>query len=424
MNSEIETFRFSTKRNLFLFAISFSLAAGISFNVRPLIFIGECFVVVAVVAYFESGRRRDRFAFERTHHPRCFEGDLVRVDLRCSYAGKATLDLVEIRDAFAPGKFYYVNNIATEPLRPSHELLLTYEDIVSHRRGLYTIGPIRVRCADPLGLFYHDHEYEVFTALYVYPKVPEAERFDLLELGTLRHVGKEVFPRAGRSEEFRSIREYRTGDPLRFVHWPSTAHYGRPMVKQFDDNVVTDVSIFIDLHRLSLRGLGDVTSVEYMVKAAAATVRVAIARSHRVQVFALARRPDHIPLAGGWPHLLTVLDRMTLYRATGDHDFAEEVGRRIELLPPGGTVVWIVSATNFNLERCRPLIKRLVGERMKLIVILIDDRSFLKLYFEQETMHIEAPQLGAIVAELRRLGCRVVTAASGEDLRVKMEMIQ
>ena len=424
MATEIEIFRFSTKRNLLLFAISFSLAAGLGFNVRPLIFLGECLLVLAVASYALSGGRREAFRFTREHHPRCFEDDLVNVQLRCVYTGRIGLDLVEIRDTFSPGQAYFVHNLVTEPMRPSHELQLTYENLISHRRGLYTIGPVRLSCTDSLGIFRHDHEFDLFTSLYVYPKVPVVDHFDLLEEGTLRHVGQEVYARAGRSELFRAIREYRPGDPLNLVHWPSTAHHGRPMVKEFDDNVVTDVSIFLDLHRLSLRGIGDVTSVEYIIKAAAATVRAAIARSHRVQVFALAHHADHIPLAGGWPHLLTVLDRMTLYRASGEHDFADEVRRRIALLPRGGTVVWIVSATNFDLDRCRPLVERLIADPMKVIAILIDDRSFLKLFSEQEVLHARRPPLRAIVDELKRLGCRVVTAASGDDLRVRMELVE
>ncbi len=424
MPAEIETFRLSTKRNLMLFAISFSLGAGLAFDIRPLIFLGECLTVLAVWAWFRSGRRRDRFHFKREHHPRCFEDDRVAVRLTCTYDGRVALDLVEIRDTFPPGGAYYVNRIVGETLRPSHQLELEYETHCSHRRGLYTLGPIRLHCSDPLGIFHHYHEFSTFTTLYVYPKVPEVERLDLLEEGTLRHVGQEVVARAGRSEQFHAIREYRTGDPLNLVHWPSTARHGRIMVKQFDDNVVTDVSIFLDLHRLSLRGLGDVTSVESMIKAGAAIARAAIAKSHRVQVFALMQPPDHVPLGGGMPHLLTVLDRMTLYRASGDHTFSDEVGRRIALLPPGGTVAWVVAATNFNLERCRPLIESLIGDRMKLLAVLIDDRSFLKLFFEQEMMHLEAPQLREIAAELKRLGCRVITAASGEDLRVRMEMVE
>jgi len=424
MATEIETLRLLTKRNLLLFAISFSLAAGVAFNVRPLLFLSECLLVLAGLCYWRSGRRREAFQLSREHHPRCFEDDLVQVQLRCFYAGKIALDLMEIRDTFSPGKSYYVYNLVTDPIRPSHELQLTYEDLCSHRRGIYTIGPARIGCSDPLGIFRHEHEFAVFTTLYVYPKVPGVERLDLLEEGTLRHFGEEVFPRTGRSEEIRSIRDYRPGDALNWVHWPSTARHGRPMVKEFDDNLVTDVSIFLDLHRLSLRGVGDVTSVEFMIKAAAATARVAIARSHRVQVFALTVYPDHVPLGGGWPHLLTVLDRMTLYRASGKHDFVHEVSKRIALLPRGGTVVWIVSATNFDLDRCRPLIERLIADRMKMIVILIDDRSFLKLFLEQEKMHIAAPQLPTIVRELKRLGCRTVTAASGDDLRLRMELLE
>lgn len=424
MPVNIEPYRISTKRNAVLFMISFSLAAGLGFNVRPLIFLGECLLVLAVFAHLRSGNRKELFHLSRSHNQRCFEDDLVDVELRCHYTGRVDLDLVEIRDTFPPGKSFYVSNLVTQPLGRSHELHLTYENVCSRRRGLYTIGPIRIACSDSLGIFQREHEFDVFTSLYVYPKVPEVEHLDLLEEGTLRHVGREVSPRIGRSEEFRSIREYRQGDPQRMIHWPSTARHGGPMVKEFDDDVVTDVSIFIDLHRLSLRGVGDVTSVEYMIKAAAATARSAISRGHRVQVFAINRHSDHVPLGGGWPHLLTVLDRMTLYRALGEPDFTAEIRARIALLSPGGTVVLAATATNFDLERIRAIVERMIDDRMRVIVILVDDRSFLKLYLEQESTHLEAPHLRTSVSELKRMGCRVITAASGDDLRVRMEMVE
>jgi len=424
MPADIETFQLSTKRNLLLFMLSFALAAGFAFNVRPLIFLGECLLVLALITCWRSGRRHEDFEFQRCHNPRCFEGDLLLVGIKCWYTGRLPLYLVEIRDTFPPGDPYYVDSLAVL-LKPSHEIELRYENLCSRRRGLYTLGPIHVVVADPLGIFHHEYEYPAFTPLYVYPSVPEVTALDLLEEGTLRHVGQEVVARAGRSEEFRAVREYRPGDAYNLVHWPSTARHGRPMVREFDDEVMTDVSLFLDLHRLSLRGLGDVTSLEYMIKTAAVTVRAAIARAHRVQVFAIGHRPDdHIPLGGGWPHLLTILDRMTLYRASGNHDFAEEVGKRIALLTRGGTVVLIVSATNFHLDRMRPLIEQMIGDRMRVLAVLIDDRSFLKLYLEQEAMHLAAPQLAATVLELKRMGCRVITAASGDDLHMRMEMAQ
>jgi uncharacterized protein (DUF58 family) len=423
MPSEFETYRLATKRNALLFMTSFALAAGFGFNVRPLIFVAECLVVLTLYAWWTSGQRRRKYKFTRRHYPRCFENDVVRVGLQCRFKDRARLYLVEVRDTFPPGSAYYVSNLAIR-LQPGHVLELIYDNLCSHRRGLYTIGPLHLHVADPLGIFPHQYEFPVFTSLYVYPQAPQVDGFDLLEEGTLRHVGQEVVSRAGRSEEFRSIRDYRPGDPLSLIHWPSTARHGRPMVKEFDENIVTDVTIFLDLHRLSLRGLGDVTSIEYMIKAAVATARTAIDRAHRVQVFAVGQQIDHVPPGGGSPHLLTILDRMTLYRANGDHDFVEEVLKRIAFLPRGGTAVLIVSATNFDLDRMQPVIEQLIEDRMRVITILIDDRSFLKLYLEQETKHVRAPKLPEIVRQLKQAGSRVVTVAINDDLQVRMEMME
>jgi uncharacterized protein (DUF58 family) len=50
----------------------------------------------------------------------------------------------------------------------------------------------------------------------------------------------------GESEEFVALRDYRAGDPLRHVHWRSSARTGRLVVKEFEDEFFVRHALVLD----------------------------------------------------------------------------------------------------------------------------------------------------------------------------------
>src|SRR4029078_2494343 len=50
----------------------------------------------------------------------------------------------------------------------------------------------------------------------------------------------------GDSEEFIQLRDYRPGEPLRHIHWPSFAKAGRPVVKEYQDEYFTRYALVLD----------------------------------------------------------------------------------------------------------------------------------------------------------------------------------
>ncbi len=50
----------------------------------------------------------------------------------------------------------------------------------------------------------------------------------------------------GDSQEFIQLRDYRPGDPLRHIHWPSFAKAGRPVVKEYQDEYFTRYALVLD----------------------------------------------------------------------------------------------------------------------------------------------------------------------------------
>ncbi|MEQ8818687.1 MAG: DUF58 domain-containing protein [Sumerlaeia bacterium] len=402
------TLRILTSRNILLLLASFGLYAGIMLRNPLAAMVG----FVALGALLRSGWQAFRLLrgmkVRREHHSRAFEGQTLPVTLEIESENRAATSMLLVEDVFPPGASYKVRHLVEDPLRRGETASLGYLGECVHRRGPYTLGPVRFEALDDLGLFRRQLFMNHFTNLILYPSGAELRVAQVLGEGTLPHVGVQTTRRAGQSEEFVGLREYRVGDNPNAVHWRSSARTGDLKVKEFQEEITTEVTVFLDLGRMGLTGLGDQTSVEYGIKAAASLAKRAIELSHHVQLFAIGGdRVEHIPTGSGNNHLAVILDRLTFMKAEGDVDFPAEAMRRLPLLRRGGTAILIQGVTTIDPDRAAMLVAAFAQRRILPIMVLVDDRSFIKLYAEQEIRHVTALSLEETVRHLTLLGARV-----------------
>ncbi|AQL43168.1 hypothetical protein BV210_10765 [Halorientalis sp. IM1011] len=130
--------------------------------------------------------------------------------------------LARVTDAVPPG-------VAAEGNDRRVTLPATVEyEIELGARGAWDLGPPRVVVTDVLGLFVRSFEPEGSATALVYPPLVDLREDDAVA----RLLGQET---ATDRQAFDTIREYAPGDPLRDVHWKSSAkHSGDDLVvKQF-----------------------------------------------------------------------------------------------------------------------------------------------------------------------------------------------
>jgi len=409
-----------TKRNCLLFLTTLALYAGHARGNNALFFLGELLLVILIITYVNSALLFQHLRVSRKHYPRTFEEQEISIALEFDTESPVPHYLIEVADRIPPSQHYKVHSIVPCCFDRTNLYQMEYKVKCVRKRGLYILGPLELQCADPAGVFPRTLRIDAFTELLVYPQALDLKDFPVLGYGTLANVGTETTLDPGHSEEFMGLRDYQRGDSPRRIHWPSTARHNRLLVKEFQEDVVTEVTIFLDLYRLSLTGFGDVTSVEYLIKTAASVAKAAIEKSHLVQVFALGKQVNHVPLGGGMQHLITILDRMTFYKAEGEGSFEDIFSQKVRHLRRGSTVILIMSATNFSLPRLRPTLRYLVISRIKIIVVLIDDRSFLKIWEEQERLHVNAPSMAELKQLLVAEGCTVYTLAKRDKIEQRL----
>lgn len=155
------------------------------------------------------------------------------------------------------------------PLPPGGTRTWSYP-IVASSRGRWRIGPLRLVARDPFGVVERARPYSSVSELLVYPRVVPLPVG--LRLGA--HIGSGRSDRRllGSGEEFHTIREYRTGDDLRKVHWASTARQQRLMVRQHEQAWAPRATVLLDTRAEAHHGVGQHGSFEAAVTAAASAL--------------------------------------------------------------------------------------------------------------------------------------------------------
>jgi len=111
----------------------------------------------------------------------------------------------------------------------------------TQRRGIYRWETITLRTASPFGLFWYRQSFSAPGKAIVYPTVLSLNRCPLIDdLGKTQHpkVDNEVSafnrPQQMVTEITRTLRPYRWGDPMRFIHWRTSARYGELRVRELE----------------------------------------------------------------------------------------------------------------------------------------------------------------------------------------------
>ena len=144
-----------------------------------------------------------------------FPGDRRRVTVSLTGGGIATVELD------LPYGTSEERVDATVTLPHTFELETTLE-----QRGLYNVGPPTIRQRGPLGLVERRIETTETSTLVVYP-----ERYGLARDGVVSRFFTDELETE--RQEFDRLREYTPEDPLRHIHWKSSAKHDEFLVMEF-----------------------------------------------------------------------------------------------------------------------------------------------------------------------------------------------
>ncbi len=296
-----------------------------------------------------------------------------------------------------------------------------------YRRGAFLLGPTRLTSGDPFGLFAIHKRIEAKEPLLVMPMIFPIKEFPpppgLLPGGkAIRLRTSDVTPHAA------GVREYFPGDPMKRIHWPSTAHRGRFMVKEFEQDPQADTWLFLDAEKevqallpeqpMTFREDGwwlrrpnvalPCDTFEYVISTAASLARYFLLERLAVGLASAAGMTTIVPPERGERQVNKIMDTLAFLRADGKMPLLGLVTMRAKLLPIGTGVILITpSARPEILLTAEDLLRR----KLRPVVVLI----------KAETFGGEG-ESDPIIASLVSRNIPVCPIGYGDDLSVKLTL--
>ncbi len=205
------------------------------------------------------------------------------VDIRLSIANEGPrLESVRIEDTVPQGiEVIEGETSLLTSLAPGETMTLTYS--VRGGRGDIELGPVRVEASDALGLFLRRAVLQTPQRLMILPEAMRLRRVAIRPRRTLAYAGPVPARQGGSGVEFFGVREYRAGDPLRWINWRVSARHPPSLfTNEFEQERTTDVGLILDARRRTDLQGEDAPLFEHAVRATASLATAFLNQGNRV----------------------------------------------------------------------------------------------------------------------------------------------
>ncbi len=240
------------------------------------------------------------------------------------------------------------------------------------RRGLYTLGPTSIRTGDPLGLCSVEIHQPDSTVLLVLPPVLPLPAIEIAAGG---YAGEGRLRKSTALETTVSvdtIREYVFGDPLRAIHWPTSARREALFVRQFSHTPSADWWIFLDLDARVQAGSGFRSTEEHAIILAASLADWGIRQGKKVGFVAHGEQVTWLPPKHSSGQLMDIMRALAVAR-TGLHPIQDLLTEARHSIRLGASLITITS--NPQTDWIAPLLQ-LVNNRIIPTALLFDPAAF------------------------------------------------
>jgi len=216
-----------------------------------------------------------------------------------------------------------------------------YYRIRPGRRGRYQLGPIELSTRFPLGLVERGLVFHRPQEIRVYPRLGRVASWWWEDrVGAAAEVAMRARGRGGADDQLQGLREFRSGDSIRSIHWRTTARRGDLMVREFEQHRQPDLDLVLDLWQPGRPAETDLQRVELAVSIAATlcveTIRQAGEASVRLRIVGAAE--TEVVVDAGTRGVWEVLDLLATARA-GQRPFSHGAGEITQSRRARGVVV-------------------------------------------------------------------------------------
>ena len=196
---------------------------------------GIIFAMLGLGAVLSVRSLRD-LTVQRNPIPPVTVGDQLTIEVEIINQTKQPKTLLQVQDVlpFVLGKPVQIS-IETIPSQDAHRWIY-YQS--TQKRGVYRWDTVQLRTGAPLGLFWCRRFRDVPAKAFVYPTVLPLHNCPLVDqMGQAENslfYNRDRRSHAATEGVTRALRPYRVGDPIRLIHWRTSARYGEFKVRELE----------------------------------------------------------------------------------------------------------------------------------------------------------------------------------------------
>ena len=246
------------------------------------------------------------------------------------------------------------------------------QEAICQQRGQFHLGPWGLVSADPFGIFEVRHWYPVADEIIIHPPIDSTLP---IPLPAGRSSGRVRAPERAIQATINAaaIRDYQSGDPLRWIHWPISAHRDSLFVREFDQDATGDIWILLDCEAVAQLGSGAQGTIEQAVLLAASLAARAVQQNRAVGLAGYGRSPQIVHTGRGQGQQWRILRALALLDAEGSTSLQTALfdlgrmakrGTAVIVITPSGEADWL------------PELVRLAQRGVQSNVVLLERQSF------------------------------------------------
>jgi len=264
------------------------------------------------------------------------QGEILKLNYKLSHTHFLARYMVMLQDTL-PFKNPSENNFLIPILK--NDTHIKYK-LMCEIRGEHQLGPVRLETGFPLGINTSKITLEHSNdKILVYPQYFKIKNIPLNANLKNLHQGNYPIEKVSGIDEFIGVREYRHGDPIKHIHWASSAKKDELIVKEFNDINKSSISIILDLHKDKNFGKGQHTTLEYAVKITASLAVYALKHNIALNIYAQGKETLNLQNLNGKEDIKRVLTSLARVKSDGIQSYAQVLHTFISHSSNSSTVV-------------------------------------------------------------------------------------
>jgi uncharacterized protein (DUF58 family) len=359
-----------TREGFFYFLVSLALlVAGLIHQVNLILLVFTLAAGPFLASIFGGRPMLRRLSVMRRVPSYVFSGDPLVIDYalengRRWYTALALFieDSLVPADRTVPGATTITPRVFF-PRVPGQERMHQQWQCPSPRRGRYRFRDLDIGTRSPFGIVEHRVTVPLADQIVVYPRIGQlTRRWFLIQRQATEHRRGQRHDRSAQQMEYHGLRDYRSGDSPRWIHWRTSARRGELMVKEFEQQNEQELAILVDPWLPRSKATYEQREAVEQVISFAATVCLETCRHQGRRLLLGWTGPTpgvrHGPASVKLLHEL--LDQLAVLRATSEGGLSD----LLDVLPPvvvREALLVVVTTRPLNLLEEADRSKRLAG---------------------------------------------------------------